>query len=134
MKKVSDKHAAESLVHFSMKKGDLIMADAGYGTAQNYIYAQEQGADAILRITPKNFCLYDADGEKIHLIDMLKDAEKQHTEWADLSGCLTYHGSTPSPQIRLEGKWLERLGFTAGSFVSIQCEEGRLVIEKDAAQ
>ncbi len=47
---------------------------------------------------------------------------------------LTYHGSTPSPQIPLEGKWLERLGFTAGSFVSIQCKEGRLVIEKDTAQ
>lgn len=88
--KVSDKHTAESLAHFSMKKGDLIMADAGYGTAQNYIYAQEQGADVILRITPKNFCLYDADGEKIHLIDMLKDAEKQHTEWVDLCGFCRY--------------------------------------------
>ncbi|BFL45653.1 SymE family type I addiction module toxin [Lactonifactor longoviformis] len=47
---------------------------------------------------------------------------------------LTYQRNTPSPQIRLEGKWLEQLGFTAGSFVSIQCEEGRLVIEKDMAQ
>ena len=62
--KVSDQHSAESLAHFSMKKGDLILADAGYGTAQNFIYAQEQGADVILRITPKNFCLYDAQGEK----------------------------------------------------------------------
>ncbi len=47
---------------------------------------------------------------------------------------LTYQGNNPSPQIRLEGKWLEQLGFTAGSFVSIQCEEGRLVIEKDTTQ
>ena len=62
--KVSDQHTAESLAHFSMKKGDLVLADAGYGTAQNFIYAQEQGADVILRITPKNFCLYDAQGEK----------------------------------------------------------------------
>lgn len=46
----------------------------------------------------------------------------------------TYQGRNLSPQIRLEGKWLEQLGFTAGSFVSIQCEEGRLVIEKDTAQ
>ena len=43
------------------------MADAVYGTAQNLIYAQEQGADVILRITPKNFCLYNAEGEKISL-------------------------------------------------------------------
>lgn len=47
---------------------------------------------------------------------------------------LTYQGNNPSPQLRLEGKWLEQLGFTAGSFVSIQCEEGRLVIEKDQIQ
>lgn len=31
--KVSDQHTAESLTHFSMKKGDLVLADAGYGTA-----------------------------------------------------------------------------------------------------
>ena len=62
--KGSDQHTAESLTHFSMEKGNLIMADAGYGTAKNDIYAQEQSADVILRITPKNFCLYDADGKK----------------------------------------------------------------------
>ncbi len=33
--KVTDQHTAESLTHFSMKKGDLVMAEAGYGTAQN---------------------------------------------------------------------------------------------------
>ncbi len=65
--KVSDQHTAESLAHFSMKKGDLAMADAVYGTAQNLIYAQEQGADVILRITQKNFCLYHAEGKKISL-------------------------------------------------------------------
>lgn len=46
----------------------------------------------------------------------------------------TYQGRNLSPQIRLEGKWLEQLGFTAGSFVSIQCEKRRLVIEKDTDQ
>lgn len=52
------------------------MADAGYGTAQNYIYAQEKKADVILRITPKNFCLYNADGNKIFLIELLRNAKK----------------------------------------------------------
>lgn len=46
----------------------------------------------------------------------------------------TYLGGKPSSQIRLEGKWLEQLGFTAGSSVSIQCDSGRLVIEKDSGQ
>ncbi len=53
--KVTDKHTAKSLTHFDIGKGDLVMADAGYGTAQNYIYAQERNADVLLRITPKNF-------------------------------------------------------------------------------
>ncbi len=60
--KVTDKHTTESLEHFPIKKGGLVMADAGYGTAHNYIYAQEQQSDVILRITPKNFSFYDADG------------------------------------------------------------------------
>lgn len=47
-----------------MKKGDLIMADTGYGTAQNYIYAQEMEADVILRSTPKNFVCMMQTGKK----------------------------------------------------------------------
>lgn len=92
--KVSDQHTAESLAHFSMKKGDLVLADAGYGTAQNFIYAQEQGADVILRITPKNFCLYDAQGEKISLTALMKEAEEKHMEWIDGFGYCKYKGKT----------------------------------------
>lgn len=92
--KVSDQHTAESLVHFSMKKGDLIMADAGYGTAQNYIYAQEKGADVILRITPKTFCLYEAEGKKISLTSLLEDAEKRKMKWVDVFGFCKYKGKT----------------------------------------
>ncbi len=88
--KVTDQHTAESLSHFSFEPGDLVMADAGYGTAQNYIYTQEQGADAILRITPKNFCLYDADGEKIPRISLLKDAGEKNMEWVDIFGFCRY--------------------------------------------
>ena len=92
--KVSDQHTAESLTHFSMEKGNLVMADAGYGTAHNYIYAQEQGADVILRITPKNFCLYDADGEKISLTALLEEAEEKHMEWIDVFASCRYKGKT----------------------------------------
>ena len=92
--KAPDQHTAESLAHFSMKKGDLVMVDAGYGTAQNFIYAQEQGADVILRITPKNFCLYDAQGEKISLTALMKEAEEKHREWIDVFGYCKYKGKT----------------------------------------
>ena len=92
--KVTDKHTAESLTHFSFKKDDLVIADAGYGTAHNYIYAQEQQADVILRITPKNFCLYDVDGNKISLIEKLKEAEKKHAEIMDIFGFCKYKTKT----------------------------------------
>lgn len=62
---VTDYHTAEHLEHFSMKKGDIFLADAGYGTARNYAYAMEQQADVILRVSPSNFCVYDAEGTKI---------------------------------------------------------------------
>lgn len=97
--KITDKHTAESLEHFSLKKGDLVMADAGYGTAHNYIYAQEQKADVILRITPKYFCLYDAYDNKIPLVPLLKEAEEKHMETADISGFCKY--GTKSAYVRV---------------------------------
>jgi len=92
--KVTDHHTAESLSHFTFEKGDLVMADAGYGTAQNYIYAQEQQADVILRVTPKTFCLYDADGEKTSLVSMLKQAEEQGERMMDVFGFCRYKSKT----------------------------------------
>ena len=88
--KVTDQHTAESLTHFSIGKEDLVMADAGYGTARNYIYAQEQQADVILRITPKCFCLYDADENKISILSLLKEAEEKQKEIVDVFGFCKY--------------------------------------------
>lgn len=92
--KVTDHHTPESLTHFPFQKGDLILADAGYGTAKNYIYAQEQHADVILRITPKTFCLYDADGEKLSLVSLLKQAQKQGKGLVDVFGFCRYKNKT----------------------------------------
>ena len=97
--KVTDHHTAESLSHFELNAGDLVMADAGYGTARNYIYAQEHRADVILRITPKNFCLYSADGEKVPLVSLLKQAEKNGDEMADVFGFCKYNNKTESVRV-----------------------------------
>ena len=37
-----------------------------------------------------------------------------------------------TPTIVLKGKWLEELGFKIGDYISITCEDGRLVITPDA--
>lgn len=33
-----------------------------------------------------------------------------------------------SPQIRLQGKWLEDLGFEIGMSINIECIDGKLII------
>lgn len=36
------------------------------------------------------------------------------------------------PTIMLKGQWLKELGFDIGAYVSVSCENGRLVITPDA--
>jgi antitoxin component of MazEF toxin-antitoxin module len=36
------------------------------------------------------------------------------------------------PTIVLKGMWLEELGFEIGDFISVKCEDGKLVITPDA--
>ena len=37
-----------------------------------------------------------------------------------------------TPTIILKGMWLDQLNFHIGDYVSVSCENGRLVIEPDA--
>lgn len=38
------------------------------------------------------------------------------------------------PQILLQGRWLERVGFKAGDKITVVCQQGRLVITKDESE
>lgn len=87
---VTDSHTAESLSHFSMKKGDIFLADAGYGTAKNYAYAMEQQADVMLRISPNHFCVYDAEGTKIDWLSFLKEKKGEKDSVKELFGFVSY--------------------------------------------
>ena len=37
-----------------------------------------------------------------------------------------------TPTIMLKGKWLEKLGFKIGDYISVSCEDGKLTIIPDA--
>lgn len=41
----------------------------------------------------------------------------------------TYIGSTELPQIRIQGKWLEKLGFRKGKKFIVQEKHGELLIK-----
>lgn len=36
-----------------------------------------------------------------------------------------------TPAIRIQGRWLEELGFEMGDRVDVKCEDGRLTITKE---
>lgn len=35
------------------------------------------------------------------------------------------------PRINLQGKWLERMGFSIGDRLKVECQDGRIVITKE---
>lgn len=37
-----------------------------------------------------------------------------------------------TPTIMLKGEWLKELGFDIGRYISVKCENGRLIITPDA--
>ena len=38
------------------------------------------------------------------------------------------------PQILLQGKWLERAGFSTGDKITVNCQMGQLIITKDDSE
>ncbi|WP_268847016.1 SymE family type I addiction module toxin [Flavobacterium aestivum] len=44
------------------------------------------------------------------------------------------YGSTTIPEIRLEGKWLDKLGFKEGQMVNIEQKKNKLTITIDNGQ
>ena len=42
------------------------------------------------------------------------------------------HNYKATPTIMLKGQWLKELGFEIGGYISVSCENGRLVITPDA--
>jgi len=74
--KVTDKHTAESFAHYSIQAGDIYIADAGYGKANNYVNVTKRGGDVIFRCTPNHIKLEDLNGSPIEMAKKL-DKEKQ---------------------------------------------------------
>ena len=44
----------------------------------------------------------------------------------------TYQNGSYTAQIRLQGKWVEELGFNPGDELKIECSEGKIVIVKNS--
>lgn len=78
---VTDAHAGESLRHYPLQDGDVVVADRGYNSAQTLIECADRGVAVVVRYNPHGLNLYDAAGAKIDWL-----AELQGT--ADTERCL----------------------------------------------
>lgn len=72
--KVTDAHQGESLEHYPLQDGDVVVADRGYNQAQALIECADRGVAVVVRYNPHSLNLYDAAGAKIDWYAELKDS------------------------------------------------------------
>jgi hypothetical protein len=73
---VTDKHTAESLLHFQIQRFDLLIADRGYGYRKNISYAYQQQGYVILRFVPSTCPLLDQRGQPLDITAWLKQVKR----------------------------------------------------------
>jgi hypothetical protein len=69
---VTESNVGESLVHFSIQPGDVIMADRGFAKRPSLRHVVEHKADAILRMSWSNLPLQDKQGKAFALLPLLR--------------------------------------------------------------
>lgn len=70
---ITDMKTGESLSNYPLTKDDIAIGDRGYVSINGMEYALSCGADFILRYRSNAFNLYDADGNKIDLLEVLRE-------------------------------------------------------------
>jgi hypothetical protein len=63
--KVTDAHEGESLAHYPLQDGDVVVADRGYNSARAVIECADRGVAVVVRYNPHSLNRYDAAGAKI---------------------------------------------------------------------
>lgn len=64
--------SGESLARVPVKKGDLILGDAGYSSTANIRSVTKQGGDVLVRINPQTFVAFDTHGKRFDLLRHLE--------------------------------------------------------------
>jgi len=69
---LTDQRGSESLAHYQLQPGDIVVADNGYGYRRSVATACLQEADVVLRIWPSTFPLEDANGQVVDVLAWLR--------------------------------------------------------------
>jgi hypothetical protein len=83
---VTDQHSAERLAHFTLRPGDIVVADNGYGYRTSVTTARRQRADVVMRITPATFPVETAEGVPFDRIVWLRQGSLAQREWQGWGG------------------------------------------------
>jgi hypothetical protein len=80
---ISDRHGGETLERFTLRAGEIVIADRGYGKRKDIAHAARSGAYFIIRIGWTNLPLEHPSGEPFDLIGALRTVpEACATEFA----------------------------------------------------
>ena len=69
---VTETSVGESLTHFAIGKGDVIMADRGFANRRGLRHVVRQNADVVLRTNLTNLPLHDLRGRAMELLPLLR--------------------------------------------------------------
>lgn len=69
---ISDRHSGETLERFTLRAGEIVIADRGYGKRKDIAHAARSGAYFIIRIGWTNLPLEHPGGEPFDLIGALR--------------------------------------------------------------
>jgi len=79
---VTEADVGESLTHFDIRAGDVIMADRGFAKRPSLRYAVQRKADVVLRASLSNLPLHDRRGRPLDMLPKLRTlAIGQAADW-----------------------------------------------------
>lgn len=80
--RVTEADVGESLTHFDIRAGDVIMADRGFAKRPSLRYAVQRKADVVLRASLSNLPLHDRRGRPLDMLPKLRTlATGQAADW-----------------------------------------------------
>ena len=101
---LTNHYGAESLTHYTLAPGDLLVADGGYGTRAAVAVAQAAQSDVVLRIHLTSFAFEQGDGQRFDALRWLQQPggeQRSVTVWCTATRTVAGQAVTSRHRLRL---------------------------------
>jgi len=79
---ITNGKVGETFRWFPIKKGDVLIGDRVYANPAGVKHIIDQEGDVLVRLNPKSLPLYDENGKRLSVLDLVRDLEEEKTkEW-----------------------------------------------------